>query len=90
VVVTVGKARERVDVVLHWVGGAVRPHTLARPVMRYSPQSDYPRLVERLRQLCVDRLTSAASADRLNAEGLRPPKRAGRFTEATGQKLTAR
>ena len=90
VVVTVDKASERVDVVLHWVGGAVRPHALARPVMRYSQQSDYPRLVERLRRLCADRLTSAAIADRLSAEGFRPPKRAGRFTSATVQKLTAR
>jgi len=90
VVVTVDKASERVDVALHWVGGAVRPHTLARPVMRYSQQSDYPRLVERLRQLCGDRHTSAGIAERLNAEGFRPPKRTGRFTGATVQKLTAR
>ena len=62
VFVTVEKASERVDVVLHWVGGAVRPHALARPVMRYSQQSDYPRLVERLRRLCAVRLTSAAIA----------------------------
>lgn len=90
VVVTVDRASEGVDVVLHWAGGAVRPHAIARPVMRYCQQSDYPPLVERLRRLCADRVSSAAIADRLNAEGFRPPKRAGRFTGATVQKLTAR
>src|SRR5207247_8232612 len=38
VVVTVNKASERVDVTLHWVGGAVRSHTISRPVARYSQQ----------------------------------------------------
>jgi hypothetical protein len=90
VVVTVGRAGERVGVLLRWVGGAVRPHALARPVMRYGQQSDCPRLVERLRRLCAGRLTSAAIADRVSAGGFRPPKRAGRFTSATAQKLTAR
>ncbi len=80
VVVTVDKASERVDVALHWVGGAVRPHALARPVTRYDQQSDYPRLVARLRELCAERLNAAAIAERLNAEGFRPPKRTSRFT----------
>ena len=43
---------------------------------RYDLQADYPRLVERLRALCAERLSSAAIAERLNAEGFRPPKRA--------------
>jgi DNA invertase Pin-like site-specific DNA recombinase len=90
VVVTVDRASERVDVTLHWVGGAAQPHVLLRPVSRYRDRSDYPRLVERLRRLCADRLTSAVIADRLNAEGFRPPKRTGRFTGATVLKLTAR
>ena len=89
VVVTVDKASERVDVELHWVGGAVRSHTLARPVSRYDQQSDYPRLVERLRELCGERLSSAAIAERLNAEGFRPPKRTRRFTGEMVPRLTA-
>ena len=48
--VAVDKASERVDVELHWVGGLVESHTLSRPVKRYDLQSDYPRLVERLRR----------------------------------------
>jgi DNA invertase Pin-like site-specific DNA recombinase len=80
VVVTVDKSSERVDVDLHWVGGLVRSHSLTRPVSRYSRQTDYPRLVARLRELGTGRLDAAAIADRLNAEGFRPPKRAARFT----------
>ncbi len=89
VVVTVDKASERVDVALHWVGGAVRSHTITRPVTRYRQQSDYPRLVARLRVLCHDRRTSAEIAERLNAEGFRPPKRTDRFTGGIVGRLTA-
>jgi DNA invertase Pin-like site-specific DNA recombinase len=80
VIVTVDKASEWVDVVLHWVGGAVRSHGLARAVRRYDQHSDYRRLTARLRVLCGERRTAAAIADRLNAEGFRPPKRTARFT----------
>ncbi len=89
VVVTVDKASERVDVELHWAGGAVRPHVLTRPVSRYSHQSDYPRLVARLRELSTGRLNSSAIADRLNAEGFRPPKRTARFSGEMVRRLTA-
>ena len=78
--VAVDKASERVDVELRWVGGPVESHTLSRPVRRYDLQSDYPRLVERLRACAAEGLSSAAIAERLNAEGFRPPKRADRFT----------
>jgi DNA invertase Pin-like site-specific DNA recombinase len=88
VIVTVDKASERVDVRLHWVGGSVQSHTITRPVMRYSQQSDYPRLVERLREWCAQRLSSAAIAERLNAEGFCPPKRTSRFTTEMVRRLT--
>jgi DNA invertase Pin-like site-specific DNA recombinase len=78
--VTVDKSSERVDVRLHWVGGTVRSHTLTRPVRRYDQHSNYPRLVERLRQLCGQRQSAAAIAQRLTAEGFHPPKRTDRFT----------
>jgi len=78
--VTVDKGSERVDVAIHWVGGLVRTHTLTRPVTRYSQQADYPRLVARLRELCAGRLNPASIAERLNADGFRPPKRVDRFT----------
>jgi DNA invertase Pin-like site-specific DNA recombinase len=89
VVVTVDKASERVDVRLHWVGGAVRAHTITRPVTRYRDQSDYPRLVERLRELCTGRLNSAMIAEQLNVEGFCPPKRTNRFAGEMVRRLTA-
>jgi DNA invertase Pin-like site-specific DNA recombinase len=89
VVVTVDKARERVDVVLPWVGGMAQAHTITRPVTRSCQQSDYPRLVARLRELCTGRDNSASIAERLNAEGFRPPKRTNRFTGEMVRRLTA-
>jgi DNA invertase Pin-like site-specific DNA recombinase len=80
VTVTVDKTSERVDVQLHWVGGLVRAHVVSRPVRRYDCRSDYPRLVERLRSLSSARLHAAEIAERLNAEGFHPPRRAERFT----------
>jgi DNA invertase Pin-like site-specific DNA recombinase len=90
VAVTVDKSSERVDVTLHWVGGVERSHTLARPVTGYCQQAEYPRLVVRLRELCDGRLNSATIADRLNAEGFRPPKRTTRFTGEIVRRLTVR
>jgi hypothetical protein len=89
-IVTVDKTSERVEVTLHWVGGGVQSHTLTRPVTRYSVQSDYPRLVERLRKWCRERLASRAIAELLNAEGFQPPKRTSRFTAGIVARLTAR
>jgi DNA invertase Pin-like site-specific DNA recombinase len=80
VTVTVDKESERVDVKLHWIGGQVGEHTISRPVSRYEQQSDYPRLVRRLRELCKSKLSSSAIAEKLNEEGFRPPKRTDHFT----------
>jgi recombinase-like zinc beta ribbon protein/recombinase len=88
VVVTVDKASERVEVMLHWVGGAVRPHTITRPVARYSQQSEYQRLAARLRELCSGRRNSAEIAQQLNAEGFRPPKRTKQFSGEMVRRLT--
>jgi DNA invertase Pin-like site-specific DNA recombinase len=88
VVVTVDKASERVDVTLHWVGGAVRSHIITRPVARYSQQSDYQRLVARLRELCTGRRNSAEIAQQLNDEGFHPPKRTKQFTGEMVRRLT--
>ena len=54
---------------------------------RYDLQADYPRLVERLRAWCGEGLSAAAIAERLNAEGFRPPKRAERFNRGMVQRL---
>jgi DNA invertase Pin-like site-specific DNA recombinase len=87
--VTVDKQSEQVAVRLHWAGGLVGTHTLQRPVSRYDQQADYPRLVQRLRELCQERLSSATIAARLNREGFRPPKRTNRFTGSMILRLTA-
>ena len=71
-------------------GGLVQAHTLDRPVTRYDRRSDYPRLISRLRTLCGERLGSAEIAERLNAEGFRPPKRTNRFTGVMVRRLTSR
>jgi DNA invertase Pin-like site-specific DNA recombinase len=88
--VVVDKASERVDVEVHWAGGSVEAHTLSRSVRRYDLQSDYPRMVARLRAWCSDGLSTAEIADRLNEEGFRPPKRADRFNRGMVQRLLCR
>ena len=85
--VCVDKSSERVDVELHWVGGLIESHLLSRPVKRYALQADYPRLVERLRTWCGEGLSAAEMAERLNAEGFRPPKRVARFHRGMVQRL---
>ena len=87
VTVSVDKASERVDVELRWAGGLSESHALTRPVQRYDLQADYPRLVARLRASCEEGLSAARIAERLNAEGFRPPKRAERFTREMVQRL---
>src|SRR5262249_56503733 len=61
-------------------GGVGRSSVGSRPGRRYDCRSDYPRLVERLRSLSSARLHAAEIAERLNAEGFPPPRRAERFT----------
>jgi DNA invertase Pin-like site-specific DNA recombinase len=90
VTVTEDKASERIDVEIHWAGGLVRSHAVERSVKRYHLRSDYPRLVERLRALAGARLCGAEIAERLNAEGFRPPRRAKRFTQTMVVRLAAR
>jgi DNA invertase Pin-like site-specific DNA recombinase len=90
VCVTVDKESERVDVTVHWAGGLVQAHRLDRPVAGYEQRSDYPRLVSRLRRLCEERLSPVVIAERLNAEGFRPPKRTDRFTGLMVWRLASR
>ncbi len=90
VTVLVDKSSDQVSARLHWAGGLISTHQLARPVSRYDQQTTYPRLVQRLRDLTAERHRSAVIAARLNAEGFRPPKRAPQFTAAMVQRLTLR
>lgn len=78
--VVVDKESERVDGELHWAGGLVGRAELSRPVSRYDRRAEYPRLVERLRQMSAEGLSGAQTAERLNEEGSRPPQRTERFS----------
>jgi hypothetical protein len=53
VTVMVDKGSEQVGVRLHWSGGLTSTHELARPVSRYDQQTNYPRLVQRLREMSL-------------------------------------
>ena len=82
VVVNVQGESERVDVTLRWAGGFASHHELVRPVNRYEQLTYYPELIGRLKELYRAGLSRRQIADKLNAEGFHPPKRADSFTSA--------
>jgi DNA invertase Pin-like site-specific DNA recombinase len=73
---------DQVEVAIHWVGGSVSHHSLARPVQRYDQLADYARLRARIAELRAAGQSMAGVADCLNREGFHPPKRAKRFSTA--------
>jgi DNA invertase Pin-like site-specific DNA recombinase len=77
--VTVEGVSERVQVTITWAGGQQTNHEVIRPVGRYKQTADFDRLMARIRELRAEGLSFAATADRLNTEGFRPPKEAERF-----------
>ncbi|MFF4619210.1 recombinase family protein [Nonomuraea jabiensis] len=79
VTVTVHGESEQVTAQITWAGGHTTSGDLVRPVARLEQLSYYPCLAELVLQLDDAGLTSAQIADRLNAEGLRPPKRFATF-----------
>jgi DNA invertase Pin-like site-specific DNA recombinase len=87
IAVTVDKTSERFEVQVTWVGGHEQRQTLSRRVSCYQQQSDYPRLVARLRALSEQRLPAGQIAEHLNAEGFRPPKRTERFNKVMVRRL---
>jgi DNA invertase Pin-like site-specific DNA recombinase len=90
VVVTVEGASERVQVRIAWAGGMETAGVVVRPVARLEQLSYYPQLCERVRCLAAEGLTARAIAERLNAEGYRPPKRREHFGEGGVQDLLHR
>ena len=70
---------ERAKVVVHWVGGHYSIASFVRPVARTDQLSYHRKLLDRIAHLRDDRLTSLQIAERLNAEGWRPPKRRTTF-----------
>jgi DNA invertase Pin-like site-specific DNA recombinase len=81
---------DRVQVTITWAGGQDTRHELIRPVGRYDQTADFDRLMARIGELSATGQTSAAIADRLNAEGFRPPKGAVRFHKDIISRLVRR
>jgi DNA invertase Pin-like site-specific DNA recombinase len=80
--VEVAGTSDQVAVAIHWAGGSVSRHVLARAVQRYDQLADYPRLRTRMEELRAAGRSMADIAECLNREGFHPPKRAARFTAA--------
>jgi len=80
VVVRVCHDSEFVDVTIQWAGGYESQHEIVRPVATYAQLRDFEQLMNRVVQLREGGHTAAEIAERLNAEGFRPPKRNGQFT----------
>jgi DNA invertase Pin-like site-specific DNA recombinase len=87
---SVDKTSERFEVKLTWVGGHEQRQVLLRPVSSYERHSQYPRLVARLRALTAQHLPAGRIAERLNAEGFRPPKRVEQFCDKMVYRLQVR
>lgn len=79
VVVAAHGESERVQVTIEWVGGGQTAGEVIRPVARLEQLTYYAALCERARQFAAEGLAAGAIAERLNAEGFRPPKRRERF-----------
>lgn len=80
-VAVVGRS-ELVDVTITWAGGHQTGGQAIRPVARLDQLSYFPRLLQLVTDLAAAGHGTRAIADRLNAEGLRPPKRTARFGPA--------
>ena len=84
VIVHVRGNSEHVDVEIRWFGGSISRHAIRGPVSRYDQLEDYDRLVALVTEARDAGLTAEQIAERLNAEGFRPPStRASKFGKNT-------
>lgn len=81
---------EQVKVAIHWQGGTISRHELARSVQRYEQLSNYDRLCTRMDELRAAGKSMEEVAVSLNGEGFHPAKRAERFTAGMVSGLLAR
>jgi hypothetical protein len=72
---------EQVDVTITWAGGRTSVARARRPVARLDQLSYYPQLAQRVRDLAATGITHRQIAERINAEGWKPPKRGTVFSE---------
>ena len=75
VVITLRGATEHVGLACHWAGGVVTQRSLIRPVRRFEQLEQFDRLIARVTELRQQDVTAQAIADKLNAEGWKPPKK---------------
>jgi DNA invertase Pin-like site-specific DNA recombinase len=85
--ITVLGASEKVDIEVTWAGGHRTAGRVTRPVATLSQLSYFPQLRQRAAELGAAGSTAAQIAESLNAEGLRPPKRAAAFTQNSARDL---
>ncbi|MCL4545129.1 MAG: hypothetical protein M1118_11125 [Chloroflexi bacterium] len=90
VVVAAHGTSERVRVTIDWVGGTQTTDEFIRPVARWEQMSSYSVVRTRLAQWVAEGRSTAEMAQRLNAEGFRPPKRRETFTPDDVQELLRR
>jgi DNA invertase Pin-like site-specific DNA recombinase len=79
ITVAVVDRSELVDVTITWAGGHQTTGRAVRPVARLDQLSYYPLLRRRVTELAAQGRTTTQIAEKLNNEGLRPPKRTHRF-----------
>ncbi len=90
ITVAVEGESERVSVTIEWSGGAASRHELARAVQSYEQMAGYAALWQRILAWSDQGVSRAEIANRLNAEGCRPPKRATRFNASMIANLLAK
>ena len=73
---------ELVNVTIRWAGGHETTGQATRPVGRMDQLSYFPRMLARITELAEAGHSTQQIADRLNTEGLKPPKRTTRFGPA--------
>jgi DNA invertase Pin-like site-specific DNA recombinase len=80
ITVAVVGSSELVDVTIRWAGGHQTSGQAVRTVGCLEQLSYFPRMLALITNLAADGQTTRQIADRLNAEGFRPPKRTSRYT----------
>jgi len=80
---------EHVEVECDWAGGVRTRHALVRPVRRIEQLRGFDRILATIRDLREQGRPAAVVAERLNAAGWRPPKRAA-FDAGMVQRLMFR
>jgi hypothetical protein len=90
VLVTVVEDSEQVRVEVHWAGGHCSRLTLIRPVARIDQLSGYADLQARVKAWHEEGCSPMQIAEKLNAEGWRPPKRRDTYNASMVRSLLTR